>query len=578
VSSAWAEPPRVVYRSPVAGARYERPETGLILRFDQRVNASVLPAFTVTGSTSGPHAGRTRLSDDGRTVLFQPDTRFAWGEKVSVSVTSRTEASVPDLSFTIASPPSRPMLRSAVEDGDPLSAPAAVSPAFLAPQGAADSLPASFPPIQSTIYQTPAPGMLFLASFSAAPNITPYLMIIDDNGTPLFYRAMSAACFDFKRQPNGLLTYYDSGKLKYYEMDSTYTVVDSFQCGNGLLTDEHELRLLPNGHALLMSYDGQDVDMSEFVDGGDPDAQVVGCVIQELDENKNVVFEWRSWDHFQITDATHENLQAEYIDYVHANALEVDFDGNILLSSRHMDEITKIDRQTGDIIWRWGGKNNEFNFQGDTLQFSHQHAIRRLDNGHYVLFDNGNYHSTPYSRAVEYDLNQHSLTARNVWQYRNTPDTYGFAMGYVQRLANGNTLITWGTGKPNLIEVDPAGNKVMEMALPVNVFSYRALRQDWLPQTTSATSGPSAFSLTANAPNPFRGQTAFYVKVSHATPVTVHVFDTRGREVQNVTPEVSQVAGAYRVRVDLTGRASGVYLAQVSTPEGMLSRRLVHIQ
>lgn len=171
-------------------------------------------------------------------------------------------------------------------------------------------------------------------------------------------------------------------------LDSTYTRVDTYRAGNGYSTDLHELQLLPNGHALLMIYDPQTVDMSRIVPGGNPAATVVGLVIQELDAQKQVVFEWRSWDHFQITDATAEDLTAAVIDYAHGNALERDADGNILLSSRHMDEITKIDRQTGDIMWRLGGKHNQFTFVNDPQPFVHQHDVRRLPNGNITLFDN----------------------------------------------------------------------------------------------------------------------------------------------------------------------------------------------
>ena len=140
-----------------------------------------------------------------------------------------------------------------------------------------------------------------------------------------------------------------------------------------------------------------------------------------------------------------ENLTADEIDYVHGNAIELDSDGNWLVSSRHMDEITKIDRTTGDIVWRLGGKNNEFTLLGDTLWFSHQHAIRRIANGHVTLFDNGNGHTPPFSRAVEYELDEQARSARLVWQYRNTPDTYGSAMGYVQReSAEPGTHVTIG--------------------------------------------------------------------------------------------------------------------------------------
>ena len=56
----------------------------------------------------------------------------------------------------------------------------------------------------------------------------------------------------------------------------------------------------------------------------------MGLIIQEIDENKNVVFQWRSWDHMEITDAEHINFTGTNIDYVHGNAIDYDHDGNIL--------------------------------------------------------------------------------------------------------------------------------------------------------------------------------------------------------------------------------------------------------
>jgi hypothetical protein len=58
----------------------------------------------------------------------------------------------------------------------------------------------------------------------------------------------------------------------------------------------------------------------------------------------------------------------------------------------------------------------------------------------------------------------------------------------------------------------------------------------------------------------------------------VHVFDTRGRELKDVTPQIQPLAGAYRVQLDLRGHASGVYLCQVTTNAGTQSQRMVHIQ
>ena len=111
--------------------------------------------------------------------------------------------------------------------------------------------------------------------------------------------------------------------------------------------------------------------MDSIVNGGNPNAVVEGLVIQELNSEHEVIFEWKSWDHFNVTDNTYLDLTSSSIQFIHANAIDIDYDGHFLISSRNLDEITKIHRTTGDIIWRWGGSQNEFEFVND-YPFTHQ--------------------------------------------------------------------------------------------------------------------------------------------------------------------------------------------------------------
>lgn len=576
--------PTVRYVSPVPGAEHILSGTNVIVRLDRALadpEVARAAGLLVVGSASGPHECDLTIAADGRTLLFQPRSAFAWGERVSVELPPSFAqgggvlAGRTSFSFSIAATPPPRFPRSLVEEMSE-TAPGQ-SPAqrrLPAPSGALveDVWPAGLPPLTPTSYSTPSPGRIFLTTLDWFGGLSQMLLILDDSGQPVFSRETPGPCLDFKVQPDGRLTYFDWNVNQHYAMDATFAVVDSFTCGNGYTTDNHELRLLPDGHALLMSYDPQVVDMSSIVEGGNPAAIVFGLVIQEIDAQKNVVFQWRSWDHFQITDAWHEDLTAEAVDYVHGNAIELDRDGNLMISCRHLEEITKISRETGEVLWRWGGKNNQFAFLGDDLGFSYQHAIRRIANGHVTLFDNGNFHVPPFSRAVEYELDEANKTARLVWQYRNTPDVFGFAMGYVQRLGTGNTLISWGAGKPDVTEVTPEGTKVWELRLPDNLFNYRAYRFAWPPQAPEV---PAARFLSPNRPNPFRSTTELTLRIETAASVSLKVYDVTGREVASALDGVRFAAGDWPVQLDLGHLRSGLYFCRLAAGGHTDTRRIV---
>ncbi len=443
--------------------------------------------------------------------------------------------------------------------------------------GANDTLPADFPPITVVLIDNPSPGKIFLSPISSVLPRYSYLTILDEYAYPWFYQRRSGAMSDFKLHPNGLLSFYDTRDTSYYVMNSSYSIIDTFRCGNGYRTDGHDILLLPDGGVLLMSYDTRIVDMSLIVPGGNPAARVTGLVIQELDSAKNVVFEWQSWDHFSITDAIHVNLTASTIDYVHANAFEIDYDGDILLSSRHMDEITKIDRSNGNIIWRLGGINNQFTFINDSIRFCYQHDIRRLANGNITLFDNGNYHSPQFSRAVEYQLDEQKMTAELVWEYRNTPDIYAFATGNAQRLSTGNTLISWGTA--NIItEVRQDGSKAMELMLSPLFNNYRTFRFPWTTVDV-AESAPvlEAAELLPAYPNPFNPSTNIVYRTMSREFVNLKVFDVLGQEVTTLVNGIEE-PGQKTVTFNAGNLTGGVYFFRLQTEDFVQTKKMLLVK
>jgi arylsulfate sulfotransferase len=303
-----------------------------------------------------------------------------------------------------------------------------------------------------------------------------FLIVADNNGVPVFYKRLFSMPTDLKFQPNGLLTYYDSENGKFYGMDSSFSLVDSFEVKN-YNTNNHELIITPNGHSLMIGEDIIPFDLSE--DGGISNADIILNVIQEQDENKNIVFQWNSINYLKVRDATDDINIADYVvDYCHINSIEIDYDENLIISNRHRDEVIKIDRHSGDIIWILGGKNNQFTFINDSLGFSHQHDARRLNNGNIGLFDNGNLHwENAPSRGLEIRLDENNKTAEVVWEYKHSPKIESNQMGNLCIYDDGSKLISWGWSlysNTKITHLDKNDSIINELDFPPGLITYRA--------------------------------------------------------------------------------------------------------
>jgi hypothetical protein len=153
-------------------------------------------------------------------------------------------------------------------------------------------------------------------------------------------------------------------------VDRRYRRLAQVRAGNRRRIDMHEFRLTPEGTALCTCYpDTVPVDLSSV---GDPkDGRVYESIVQEVDiATGRVLLEWRSLDHIPISDS-YRKLASPY-DYMHANTVAVAPDGNLLISGRHTWSLYKVDRRTGEVIWRLGGKRSEFEVD-PAARFAWQH-------------------------------------------------------------------------------------------------------------------------------------------------------------------------------------------------------------
>jgi hypothetical protein len=354
-------------------------------------------------------------------------------------------------------------------------------------------LPASLASVQLSITGAPPPGYVLT---EVSRDSTAVVLAFDNTGRVRWYRSFAAHAGETAMQteqlPTGDFTVYVGASTGWQPVNGRYIqfrpdgeIVGTYTAGAPYYTDSHELLLSFAGATVtaahLYGYDLRPMDLTAL--GGRSDQLVAGHILLRKSVTGATEFLWNAWDHFTVADWLFipPNL-ALYpsIDFDHPNALSIDRDGNYVVSFASLGEITKIDAVTGAVLWRLGGRHNQFAIVGDPLGgFGFQHDVRVLSNGDLLFYDNGLLHSPPQSRAVQYRLDLGARTATLVWEYRHDPAVFTPFVGSVQRLESGNTLVGFGAAS-FMTEVTPAGQVVWEGRLTVDgqpvPYFYRARR------------------------------------------------------------------------------------------------------
>ena len=214
----------------------------------------------------------------------------------------------------------------------------------------------------------------------------------------------------------------------------------------------------------------------------------------------NVLFSWHSADHIDISEsyvAAPTGANQVY-DYVHANSIGVDRDGGLLVSARNTSTIYKLDRTSGAIRWRLGGKRSDFTM-GPGATFGWQHDARRQPDGTLSLFDD---EAAPgHSRGLVLRLDETARTATLVREYVHPNQILATSQGNMQLLPNGDLFIGWGS-QPFFSEFAADGTLRYDATFPAATQSYRCFRFPW-------TATPSEAPVVAVTPSGTGAVTAF---------------------------------------------------------------------
>jgi hypothetical protein len=522
------------YLSPMPHTAHHPLQTSIIVRPSGSVGAQVVLAAqqtTIRGSQSGVHTFKTIVADRGSVVVLKPDVPFAPRETVTVQFSNWQNCAPLQLEFTTVSN-TRPL-------NDDLEIPAYNTPR---------NQPNIFDNIAYSMTEEAEKQSLFF-TISGIPS---EINILNENMEVLYSQSdASPLVANLRRHPDSTITYTPKfigvGDEYHVALNANYQPTDTITCLDGYTTDFHDCTKLPNGNYLLIGVLDDTMDLSPYIALENPIRRVLSNIIQEIDPVQNVaVFTWRGIDYFSPLDSFGPGDDTlintiPIVRLMHTNAAFYDTQRNtILLSSRGMDEITQIARNTGNIVWRFGGKNNQFHFLNDTLRFNYQHCVTRTPNGNLLLFDNHYYNGTQ-SRAVEYSLDENNMTATQVWEFKNPNPYISVVGGSAQRLPNGNTLISWGqqaapVTTPFLHEVTPNGNIALtawgkEGTASTAYYVYRAYKFPWANATLQTQNGASSnTSLTLQCtPNPASQNIQLHIQSPFTDNIHITLTDAYGK-------------------------------------------------
>jgi hypothetical protein len=180
-----------------------------------------------------------------------------------------------------------------------------------------------------------------------------------------------------------------------------------------------------------------------------------------------VLFQWHSSEHISVDESYNKQPDnpKKSFDYFHINSIDVDFNGHLLVSARNTWGVHKTNRNSGEVMWRLGGKNSVFEM-GEGTRFAFQLDARSQHDGTITIFDNGalpQVHNL--SRGIVVWLDEQKMSASLVKQYTHAHKLLAGTQGSLQVLPSGNVFIGWG-GEGYFSEFSSDGELLFDANFP----------------------------------------------------------------------------------------------------------------
>lgn len=193
--------------------------------------------------------------------------------------------------------------------------------------------------------------------------------------------------------------------------------------------------------------------------------------------------------------------------FSHLNSIDIMPDGDFLVSSRATSTLYKISHETGEIVWRIGGKKSNFDLPKEA-RFNFQHHARVHDhNGSHItlsLMDNSKdptdddiFTPRSYSAGLLLSLDTVAMTGQLIGEFPHPYMGRIHKRGSAHLQPNANMFMGWADNIL-LSEHAPDGRKLMEANILPKLDSYRSYKFSWVGEPLTPPDVYSAAFVSGN--------------------------------------------------------------------------------
>ncbi len=271
------------------------------------------------------------------------------------------------------------------------------------------------------------------------------LFLVDRAGDWLWWRKMEKgqAILQFEPTPD------ETGEFFYtrFDPDRVEDIGAAYRLKTTGVRDGEGQRLVMGHHFVFMHPDGtvaySAADKRDWTDPSTGEViRVAGDDLVEVSPDGEQTTLYSSWDHLPVEETSYWSIPfyPDAEDWTHANAVTYSEErDSYLLSFANLATVVEIDRETGEPLRTFRGDaeplEGAYTVEGAATPFRHQHDPRWTEDGTLLMTS-----LDPWSRVVEYEVDDASRTLREVWSCGAEEQDYVYVLGNARRLPNGNTF------------------------------------------------------------------------------------------------------------------------------------------